>query len=181
MRKKKDFKTVTSNSFIVSVCILGLFAFAVTGCDYKSSNTSSLLGKAILNFQRGLNSVRTVGITVTCDTDTPAISTKKISGKIKDTSSLVNIPNARVSTDTASSLVTLSDEAGSFSLAGIESTTTDVTVGVTATGYDTLSQKIKLTCQNSSVTILISKVTIAAAGVNAMTMDNSKLDDGNIQ
>jgi Na+/H+ antiporter NhaA len=81
MNKKKDFKTVTSNSFIVSVCILGLFAFAVTGCDYKSSNTSSLLGKAILNFQRGLNSVRTVGITVTCDTDTPAISTKKISGK----------------------------------------------------------------------------------------------------
>ena len=58
---------------------------------------------------------------------------------------------------------------------------TELTMGVTATGYDTLSQKIRLTCQNSIVTILINAVTLSAVYVNSFIMDTSTLDNANIQ
>lgn len=149
-------------------------------CKYGKSNNSDLLGKALLNFQRGLNT-RSIGFTLSCDTDTPAVSTKKITGKVKDYSTLSAVHNARISTEPATDTVILTDEAGSFSISGISSTVTELTMGVTATGYDTLSQKLTLSCQNSIVTVLIGKVVLAAAGVNATVMDTSKLDDSNIQ
>jgi hypothetical protein len=159
-------------------CISRLRKFEVTGvvgaillsvlsnCNYKGANNSDIQGKAILNFQRGLNT-KSVGISVSCDTDTPSVATKKITGNVKDFNSLVNIANSRVSTNPSYATVTLTDASGNFSITGIDSTATELTMGVTATGYDTLNQKIKLTCQNSIVTILISPVTIAAAFVQS--------------
>jgi hypothetical protein len=169
-------KKMKNKKFIV----FAMFAIAAIGCEYKGSNNSDLQGKAILNFQRGLNT-KSVGISVTCDTDTPNVSTKKITGTVKDFTSLANIANARISTNPSYATLTLSDNSGNFTISGIDSTVTELTMGITATGYETLSQKIKITCQNSILTILISAVSLSAAGVNSFILDTSGLDNANIQ
>ncbi len=170
-------------AYAVVIRSLGLYAMllsVLSNCNYKGSSNADIQGKAILNFQRGLNT-KSVGISVSCDTDTPSVATKKITGNVKDFNSLANIANSRISTNPSYATVTLTDASGNFSISGIDSTATELTMGVTATGYDTLSQKIKLTCQNSILTILISPVTISAAGVNSFILDTSGLDNANIQ
>lgn len=165
---------MNTNTFKISAALL--IMTAGIGCKYESGGNAPL-GKAFFNVQRAFGSK----ISVSCDTDTPAITTKKISGKVKDVTALSAVFNARISTDPSVVTTTLTDEAGNFSIPGITSTVTDMTVGVTATGYDTFSDKIKLTCQNSVLTILISKVEVSALGVNPTTLDSSKLDQSNIQ
>mgnify|MGYP000949965523 FL=1 len=169
-----------SSKIGVRYLLVLVFLGVLSNCNYKGSSNSDIQGKAILNFQRGLNT-KSVGISVSCDTDTPSVATKKITGNVKDFNTLANIANARVSTNPSYATVTLSDASGNFSISGIDSTVTELTMGVTATGYDTLSQKIRLTCQNSIVTILINAVTLSAAGVNSFIMDTSTLDNANIQ
>ena len=180
MHKKNFIQSVDRAPILYYLGLCAVLLSVLSNCNYKGASNSDIQGKAILNFQRGLNT-KSVGISVSCDTDTPSVATKKITGNVKDFNSLANIANARISTNPSYATVTLTDASRNFSITGIDSTATELTMGVTATGYETLSQKIKLTCQNSIVTILISPVTIVAAGVNSFIMDTSTLDNANIQ
>ncbi|HMZ62213.1 MAG TPA: hypothetical protein PL048_25810, partial [Leptospiraceae bacterium] len=92
--------------FTVTAALL-ITVGAGIGCRYESGSNAPL-GKVFFNLQRAFGSK----ISVSCDTDTPAISTKKISGKVKDVTALSAVYNARVSTDPSVVTTTLTDEAG---------------------------------------------------------------------
>ncbi|MCB1180054.1 MAG: carboxypeptidase-like regulatory domain-containing protein [Leptospiraceae bacterium] len=157
--------------------ILISLIIAMVNCKYPKADTGSSGFSLFSNISRGIGVSRSQ---VSCDADTPGVTTKKVSGRVRDFDSLANVADARITTTPATS-VTVTDTDGTFTIQNIDSSLVELTFGITATGYSTLNEKISIGCQNTSATFLISTVTVSELGVDPVTLDNSKLDQTNIQ
>lgn len=63
---------------------------------------------------------------------------------------------------------TVIDRSGSFTIQGISSTLTSISLSVNATGYEALTQSLTLTCQNLIATVLLKRIT-ASTGTGTVS------------
>ena len=142
-----------SNSFSVNSAIqatsdvtnsAGEFLIAIdVGVSYTASVTSS-------------TGVSLGGFTITASNSTGS-TTKSIKGKVRDGTTTSAISGAIITTVPVTSTL-LSEADGSFIISGISADTTSLTISVAANGYQSKSDTITLTCQNSSTIILLTQV-----------------------
>ena len=160
----------TKTKITLLLCIL------LVQCNFNIDKPSDL--PLLLNYSKG--TAPKDRYSVVCEADSPTVATKSLKGTVKDYQTGATIANTRVATDPATTSTT-TDASGEFTISAIESTTSEVTVNLSASRYSLFSAKIKLTCQNSRIDSLLDPITIAAAGVNPCIAGTSKLNGCNIQ
>lgn len=157
--------TNSAGEFLIAIDIGVSYTASVTsstgvslgGFTITASNSSTV---SISNYTGTVRVGRATATTTTsakCETDTANVTTKSIKGKVRDGTTTSAISGAIITTVPVTSTL-LSEADGSFIISGISADTTSLTISVAANGYQSKSDTITLTCQNSSTIILLTQV-----------------------
>ena len=171
-------KTYSNGSFLQSLDVGKTYTVVI------KDSTGTLLGSfnlQVVNSTTVTGSSYPTGISVTnltagttsnsiCDDDTPGVTTKSIKGSVLDITTGSGLSKVYITTVPTTTEQTSATD-GSFTLAGITSTITSITINFTLSGYLSKSSTLTLSCQNtlSNFYMSVNTAVVSPTGTGTLT------------